>query len=372
METLHSTRRAWAVVGIWLMFGSPGWAVVDTLDATVTAQVEEYLGSQIINSDFAFENLDETTGNLPLMVEAGFLDSDDTEEVAGAMATTTFNDPRLSEKPDPDEFGIDVAAFSQSLLLSYSGWSNSTETRSIVFESGEIGEPNGTDLQVRSYFYVDGVLVIFSDDWVTDLSGTTSEVSLNVKQQRAGQEDFTTVLEASLTLTGQEDGSITVTTDGELEPANIVQIDLSELVTDLGMLHLVIIPDIAIPYLYPAEVGETFTLVAEIEGKVRNQPGTGASVQLGVPFLELAGLLNDITGIGTGDLVQDALQDALNSGSTAAKPLNASGSDMEVTVAGKPGLDIVGIPFCGHLGIESVLFMTAFGVLLVPFRRWFV
>ncbi|UCD28145.1 MAG: hypothetical protein JSV03_13770, partial [Planctomycetota bacterium] len=129
-------------------------AVVSTIDATVTAEIEEYDGIEMVNFDSAFEDLDNTTGNLPLMVEVEFMQAGTAEDVAGVSAITTFNDPRLSQIPDPNEFGIDVTAFSESSTLWYTGLSNSTETRTITFTQPEIGEPVGTELLVRSQFFV--------------------------------------------------------------------------------------------------------------------------------------------------------------------------------------------------------------------------
>ena len=113
MITTSIIKHALIAVAVMLIAAPPINAVVQTIDATVTAKVEEYGRTGLVNSDTAFEDLDDSTSNLPLIADVEFMHTDENEELAGASAITTFNDPRLSQTPDPNEFGIDVNTFSQ-------------------------------------------------------------------------------------------------------------------------------------------------------------------------------------------------------------------------------------------------------------------
>ena len=357
-------RTAFTVLaGMVLLYGSPAaLAVVDTIDATVTAEVRAFSGGAQSDSDLAFEDLTETTGNLPLVAEVELFRPD--QEEAGATAITIFQDPRATLFPDPDEFSLAVGAFSLTPSLSYQARSNSTEDREITFLAGDIGAADGTSLEARSQFFVDGLLLIWGDVGQTDLTGTLAELTLSVEQTLPTDAGPNVALSAGLRVVGQSDGSVTVTATGGLGLENVTVVDLTGLSGNtLGAAHAVIIPaTTALPYIYPAQVGETFVLKAEIEAEAHCQPNTGAAVELGVPLLDLAALINNVTGGQVGDPFQQFLQLTLDSSPPAAKPLLPAAQGTTVTVTG--GGPAIGtfLPFCGPMGIESVLLLTLFAM----------
>ena len=350
-------------------------AVVDAIDATAKAEVQEFLGDSPGGSDVAFEDWNQTTGNLPLTAEAELFLSEAEADTAGATATTIFYDPRLGSDPDPDEFSIDLGTFSLSPTVSYLATSNSAETREITFGADEIGEAEGTDLEVRSQFFVDGLLLLWGDQGQTDLTGSTAEVTLSVQQTLPGSAEPTTLLSASLRLVGQADGTVTLSTSGALSADNLVVTDLSGSLAEFGPMHLVVIPaSTALSYVYPAVVGEQFTLKAEVSGQARCQPGTGAAVQLGVPLLELATLLNTLAGGEAGSLLTEILAETVTSSLPPARPLPPASETTTVKVVRRKGLDLPldgWLPFCGSLGIELPLLLgLGFGAAgLVSWRR---
>jgi hypothetical protein len=345
--------------------------IVQTIDGDVTAEVNEFVNGSAGDSDFAFKALSETTQTLPLDVVANLAHFDSGEpptQDAGARAQTIFSDPRISTTPDPEEFGINLAAFSRAAQIAYSGQSLATETRSIDFLSVEIGARDGTPLEAQSQFFLDGVILVWGEPSQTNLAGTQSSFSLNVVQSGDDLEAPLTVLEAGLTLTGAADGSATLTASGRLSADNVVVVNLTGQVPQLGPVHLIVIPQSSIPYTYNAKVGNSFTLKASIQAQIKNQPFTGAAVVLGVPLSELAGEVDSITGGQVGGVLEQLVQAAIASSGQPASPLPANAKGTTVTVLSGTG-NPVAPPSCGLFGMESMLAMSGFSLVGLSRRR---
>jgi hypothetical protein len=340
-------------------------AVVHTIDANVTAEVKEFENGTQINSDLAFKDLNESTSTLPLVVRTQLLRS----EEAGVSAGVTFSDPRLSVLPDPNEFAIDLAAFSVSPTVSYSSRGFANEIREITFLSSEIGAADGTELEAQSFFFIDGIILLWGEEGTSDLSGTTAQLNLSVQKSQAESADAT-VLQAGLTLTGQADGTMTLTASGGLIADNVTVLNLTNLVPDLGSVHLVVIPNIAIPYTYATSVGQSFRLNAEVSAQIQDQPGTGASIQLGVPLLELASLVNAVSGGSAGTQLQQILEASLASNPAPLKPLFTADTSSTVRIVDRVGcLPGLGGSCCGAIGAESALLMTLLGLMAAAYSR---
>jgi len=352
-------------------------AVVETIDATVSAEVREFLGSDVINSDSAIESLGETTSNLPLMVEA-ILQQTSTAHT-GAGVKTVFSDPRTTLSPDPNEFGIAVVGCSTNDDVAYVAVGSASETRNVIFTADEMGASEGTALTANSYFYLDGLLLIWSEQGSADLTGTSASMSLSVEQRRPGDDRGTTVLQASLSLAGPSSGGmnvplggdVTFTASGDLCSENVIQMDISDLLPELGIVQLVIIPDIAIPYPYAAAVAEPFTLRARIEGEAHNRPQTGAAVMLGVSLDELSDMIDNLTGQSeVGAELDLIIQGLLSAGLMPAKPLPDSDGATKVTLEPQAHwLPFVPSSFCGMLGAESAALTFMFAVMAMAAWR---
>ncbi len=361
-----TSRDRAAVIAV---FCSLAWvpivvAAVQSIDATVVAEVKQFVDGQELNSDYAFEDLDETTGNLPLIVVAELPGEEGQAEDAGAIASTYFYDPRLSTTPDPDEFGLDVAVFSLMDNIFYQGRGQATETREITFSESEIGRAAGTDLEIRSYFFLDGYMVVWTDADHVDLAETSAEVMLSVEQVRGDQSEK--VLEARLFLEGQVDGSVLLTAEGALSAENVVLMDMTaKEVSELGRIHTVVIPNLAIPYFYEAKVEETFVLKAEISVRANGRPMTGASVALGFPLQGLTDLFNLVTGENaTGEQLQSSLNEAVANSPLPAKPLKADG-DGDIRIVGESPTAKLLSPFCGAMSAELVCLLMGLTLMKV-------
>jgi len=328
-------------------------AVVDTIDATITSEVEQTLPSGEVNTDLAYESLGESTGNLPLLAEARLLEDGYPNSAAGA--TTRLADPRLAETSDPAEIGIAVISNSQGGPSSWTGFGSATETRSITFTASEIGAETGTALTARSYFFVDAILVLWRQAGSVDLAGAGAEVSLRVEQTRAGDAAAATVLTANLSLIGQTDGTGTLVAGGSLVPENAAQVDLTELVGSLGSVQVVLLPKVAIPYDYEAAVDENFTLRAVIDAHIRSATDTGAAVILGPSLEGVTGLISDVAGEDVGEAIGAVLGTVFAQNPAPARPLTAEDTSTKVTIDPRARL-LPSWPagFCGMLGVESL------------------
>lgn len=349
-----------------MLAASPLHAVVTTIDGQVQSEVKELVGGSVVNSDFAFKDLNDTTSTLPLVATAELTRTEGSDTTAGARSVTTFSDPRLSTLPDPNEFAVDLAAVSDQAGVSYTGNSTATETRSITFLSNEIQADDGTDLLAESQFFVDGIILLWGQAGQTGVQGTTASINFKVDQSGGSLASPATALNAALSLTGQADGSAVLAATGGLEAGNVIQLNLTGQVQNLGPLHVIIIPDMAIPYQYNAKVGEAFTLKAVVKSDVAAAPQTGAAVVLGVPLLELASLINQVTGADTGTLLQTLVNARVASSGSPDKPLvlKAEGTTVTVLQGG-----VTPPPFCGIFGMESVLAAAGLGVVSLARRR---
>ncbi|MBN1490254.1 MAG: hypothetical protein JXA69_10075 [Phycisphaerae bacterium] len=372
----------------WLLVGLAGWCVpafgdVQEFTATVKSEVTEIHGGQPGDSDVATETFPAgSTSNLPLIAEAGFVHEDSAGTViASGQAATVFSDPRNRPGASPEEFGLTAAAFSMDASLSHETLSHATETRTIVFTPLNVGLTPDSPIEARSWFFVDGLLVLWANEGFEDLSGVTSRVRLTVKLERPETGETTTVLEASIDLTGGENAAAILTTQGAVQSEKLVPLDLSGFVSGLGTLQAVLIPNIAIPYQYQVNVGEVFKLSATIESTAVNQPGGyGAGVTLGAPIETLAGLVGQVAGEDIGDGFLAVLQGALLLAATPVIPLLPPIEDIEIVPlpgaeelpAGVLALDAFLPGLCGTLGVEAIagaLLVT--GLMCVGTRRRF-
>lgn len=360
-----SVAAGLAVLAITLYCAS-AHGVVQTIDATAQSGVVQYLPDDVVNSDAAFESLDESTSNLPLVAEARLSSDSDPAAPSGATAVTTFNDPRASETEDPAEFAMDLVAFSLDAVTRYEGSGTSTETRQIVFTPEEMDAEPGTALLATSRFFVDGFLIVWGD--LDPLVGpTNADVQFRVYQTRPGQ-DRQIVMESTLSISQNSDGTPLLQADGGLVTDNVVLIDTLGSIPELGNAYLVILPQLSIPYTYEAAVGETFTLEAEVESHVANQPSTGAAIALGAP---LADLLQSIGNeIGEPLSQADALARTGGVVPVPVKPLQG-GKGTQVQVLTSPASAWERIIPCGGLGVESAM-LPAFTLMLTfaGRRRW--
>jgi len=345
------TATAFAVV---LILAGATHGVVQTIDAMVNSRVEQSIPPDVVNTDTASENLGETTGNLPLTAEARLIENGYPD--SGASASTLLADPRLAETADPSEIGLAALSNSNYGPSSWLASGTAAETRQITFTADEIGESDGTTLTARSYFFLDGVLVLWHQAGSADLTDVAAEAAIRVEQTRQDDDQPTTVLTATITLTGQSDGTAILTAGGQLVPENAVLFDISDLVPQLGTVQLVVLPKLAIPYEYPASVGEVFTLKATVDGRITSPGSAGAAVVLGPSLDDITNLLSDVAGVDLGTTLVAVLNTYLKADLVPARPLTAANTSTTVTVdSSNSALTGWSGILCGSFGAEAMI-----------------
>jgi hypothetical protein len=379
-STLAGGRRGRYVLAaiMVLVLGERVRAEVREFSATVSSEATELVGGEVTDTNSAFESFPEgTTGALPMTANAGFTHEDETGSVvAEGRAVTVFSDPRLSEAVSPEEFGLSAVAYSVDPSVSYVAKSLSTETRRIAFTPADLGMADGTAIQVQSTFFLDGTLALWTEAGVSDLGSVDAQMTLRVEQTRATT-GTTTVLEANLGLVGQADGTAVANAGGALVLDNTVVLSLSDVVTDLGVVHVMFIPQIAIPYSYDATVGEEFTLKATIEVTATDQPdGRGAAVVLGGPLDVLGDLVNDVSESALGDQFADTLDQTAAVANDPLIPFPASDGGIQIIPLSDAGPDgdpfqLLGLflPTCGLFGVETLVGGAAMGGMTYTMRR---
>lgn len=353
-----------------LVLVRPAWAAVLSVDGRVTSEVQEVVGGEVINSDTAFEDRDETTPNFPLVADSRLIRAGaDTTASVTAAATATLRDPRLQVDFPPNEFSLDLVGLTDALDTVVTGQCEALETRGLSFGAQELGLTAGTAIVARSHFFVDAVLVLVSTEGSRSLAGASVELSIQVEQERPGSDSAETVLETQVTLTGNQDGTAVLSAQGALVPENLTTFGVTNSDPSVGALQVAVLPALNIAYDYPALVGEEFVLRARMKARSRSSPGTGSAVLVGTSVNTLVQLLDELAGGGTGQQFEDDFNASFASAGPPAKPLPTTIAPMFEVVEDVGQAVPTAATFCGTLGIESALLLTVFAALTVVGRR---
>ncbi len=316
-----------AAVGVSTWLASAGMAAVLDLSAMVESTLQERVSGGGGSSDSAFEEYPGTATTLPMEARSALTRFGSSEQVVAAgVARALFNDPRLSDQATPQDFGIDMALSSNDPATSYSARARSKEDRTVQLSPGELLQTAGTEVGLRSQFYLNGAVVVWASSPTADLTGLEAVVTLRVVQQRA-DESQQTVLEASVRVTGAEAGQVNLQAEGAIGEDNLVSLDLAGVLgaidgAEIQRLQVVVFPNMVLNYSYAAAVGETFTLNAELDVQAANLPGgTGVAAVFGVPFEALGQVVGDVIDETTGAALQGSIGAAIAAAPAPAVPL---------------------------------------------------
>lgn len=243
-------------------------------------------------------------------------------DLARGEGTSIFEDPRRLDEPNPQEFALEVAAFSRGEATSYLITAEATEVRTLLFAGpaglipGEISFDAEGRATVESVAYVSGAVLLWSQRAEADLAGLEAEVSFTIS--RTGVEE--PVFAAGVAVEGDANLTPSTTTTGPLviESGGLEllegQDDFADLVAQLEgtTVWLVLIPAQEHVYPYEAVADEAFNLTAELRLEVRNAPaGTGAAAVLGRPFADLATFVEQVSDEVDGAALQRTVNGAV-------------------------------------------------------------
>lgn len=363
-RSAHGAAAVCVVCMVGVLASSATATVIDT-SASVTTSVQELTagvpGSVINDSATSVADL----SNLPLLA-SGSLTSTDLNGVLDSrgQAFGEFLDPTRLDQPNPEEFGLEVASYSNSGSVVYSVGSQVEELRTVIFTTAgspitapeiDFG-PFGTQT-VESRVFFNGAVIFWATQPNVDLTDMLAEVQVVVTRNDIGATLFST----TLSVAGQTAGAVNASAEGPLQ-FEIVQ--LSELATlgidgqsmallqsleRDGSLVVVVIPEQEHRYSYTVTANAPLVLNARFSARVLNKPGgTGAAVVLGRPFDNLAGFIGDALPGVNGDDVERSVNAA-----TAARTIGLVQS--AATPAGGSACGSFGFDLAALLGMVLLL-----------------
>lgn len=355
---MHGTKRA-AIVAALLIATSnqPVDAAILSVDGEVATTAREIQsggpGSFTQDSD----SLAVEGSAFPLDAISS-LETSDTEGkvLSFGTATAQLSDPALSTEENPAEFGIEVAAFSNSDAIAYTMDGFARQTRTVVFSSDSAIDPNPISFNddntrvIESRLFLQGAMIAWRLDDSVSVSDMVGHMSVRVTRDDTGEVLFESQVEIDGgvfdSASADVVGPVEWTSGGLelLEPGASDEV-LAALRTldDAGRLVVVLLPFQEHVYRYTVSDGQALDLTATFEAEASNTPsGSGVAVAWGRGFEDLAPLIEQAIPGVNGGLVQFAIN-------RAAAEAMAVG-DASTTVQSRR--------LCGALGGGSLAFMA--------------
>lgn len=375
MRSLLSPDRntVWLIVVFAFALVPRAQAEIRQINATVSAEVQEFVAGEEGSFDSAFEEYGETSSALPLMVVARLLpDEGATTNGFVANAFADFRDPSASATHNPSEFGLETTAYSRAPDVRFANRASASENRRVVFSPTELDLQNDeTKRPVISSVFISGAVAVWSEDAHRDLTGLSANLRITIEQQLPEEVDPIRLFEALLTVRGVSDGTIAFDSPDDIfaimggpeliaATADFTEDQLLEELAGLGNVYLVLIPEQELLYMYDAVAGVEFDLKATVEVQASNLPGgTGVAAVFGRPFEALAHAVSETARAQT-------------KGAATQAAVNAALADTEVTRRIEPaGAAAVstGGSLCGAIGIAALAMTFALLLGAVGVRR---
>lgn len=380
MYTCNQRRRGWLVnrscAGVWvaaaacLVFVQHARGEVIGTVASVSITVQELIDATPGSVTSDEDVLNATSSNLPLAATGSLISTDLSGTlVSMGEALSEFSDPTRLDQPNPEEFGIEVACYSnaaaESVAYRVSGLSD--ETRTIVFTADEIDFGNDGTQEIESRVFLSGAVILWSTEQGVDLSEMLGELSIRVSREDTGASLFST----TLTVTGTGAGGAAASSDGPIRFEEIGLDDLAdegvdaeslavlERVEQAGTIMVILIPPQEHAYRYTVSANEPLDLKAELSAVVRNAPaGTGMAAVWGRPFQNLADFIEE----GLPGVNGAALQQTLNA-AVARRSIGLVSEDDPNPTGARRFCGAFGFELAGLVGLAFALALTRLGLL---------
>lgn len=346
----HAQRNTFGTM-LMVMALSMSWsaafvnAEVTEIRSQIVSMSTEFVDGEPGSTDQSVEDFPNTSNQLPIESLSGlgnFEGSTDSE--FGARGIATFRDPSLSASANPGEWGVEADCFSLDPSISYEVMSQITEERDVVFTKEDLAggsnpsagsdspsstEQNPDEVSVLGNVFVNGGILLWTDDTSNDLSDVDVEMIVIVTQVGGSTSTADAELyRATVNVNGAADGSILLSTTGGifavsdgpgmLLASNIGGIDDAvDQLDATGNVRLVILPGQAIPYEYAALPDDPFTLEARVLCRVNNRAGgTGVAAVFGRPFRALSSVIAPKISGNSAAIAQAAMNRTIAESST--------------------------------------------------------
>lgn len=321
----------------------PAWGEITSFTGYAEARLQEFVNGVERDSTISAQSFPATQSELPLQVVAAFLNEDQPEPAAAAVASQ-FADPRELDQANPEEFAINLTLNSISADVRYTARAVSQETRGVLFSPGEIaGTQDGQTVELLGRLFLDGALVIVARDTGRDLRGAQVRLRVTVEQITDGTSQ--TVFFGEVSLNGDVGGGATVSAEGAFPTDDLIFSDLGELNLEFGVFRLLVIPPIDIDYEFSSVVGQPTTLRATVQVEAANiEDHVGVAAVIGTP----TGTITDVISFTQG---LDAAQKFLSA--VQSERANPTGTPAFAPPP-QPVFPLFGF-LCGPLGLVSLL-----------------
>ncbi len=337
------------VVGVG---GLPAYGEVTNVAGTVTALVVHRQGGAVLQQDFNQQIVPLTNAAPPITARSRLDRLLPGGEVAAAgQVVTILHEPDLTGSGRPNDAGLDLGAFSDDTISSWTVEGTVTEVRTLVLHPSDLGGDvrRGARTRVENRVVLSGVMLITADALDKDLSGVNARFSFEVIQRRPDH-DPVSLLAGVLVLSGDANGIASITeASGAMAGAFLPVIEFPNVIEALPMVQAVPFTGLEFPYTYDIVVGETFDLELQVEATLQTTPnGTGAAAVFGLPQ---EGLASVIERVKAPDLGKQLTAMIANEVDTTGEAYQDGGGTI---VAPSPFL----FPACGLMGFELIGLMA--------------
>ncbi len=346
-ERMKSVR--WAVVGLVFLFmpaeRRAAQAEVVHVSAHLESSVQELSGGSVVQSDFAAFDFPSSTLFLPLAART-FLDRLNALglPVSGGQGLTVFQDAAAGVGRVPTDFGMDLAAFSDTPGSAWMVDGMAVQHRRIILHPVETANFPGATIDVVSSLFLSGLLTLAAVSHDVDMTGARAEIMFRITQERPGASSVV-VLEGSAALIGGVGGSAHVETSGVVRPALHSVVTLDSLIPEFPVIHAVVFnasrPADRYPYVYQPVVDEEFDLVLEFFGLLHvPATGVGGAVVFGLPPASFGDLFQGLQNPIVGARMQDVMASLMDNQYPAS---DAPADGLPAGLCGMLGLEFIGL-----------------------------